>query len=81
MPPGLLRRVSSTWTTTTSATGLPTLEPAPVRRDRSASIKLHEAPLPRLGDASNGFTSFREVTYQKGMINSRERETQPIIVD
>ncbi|XP_053108877.1 cGMP-inhibited 3',5'-cyclic phosphodiesterase 3A isoform X2 [Hemicordylus capensis] len=42
LPPGLLRRVSSTWTTTTSATGLPTLEPAPVRRDRSASIKLHD---------------------------------------
>uniref|UniRef100_A0A8C4PAK3 Phosphodiesterase n=1 Tax=Dromaius novaehollandiae TaxID=8790 RepID=A0A8C4PAK3_DRONO len=42
LPPGLLRRVSSTWTTTTSATGLPTLEPAPVRRDRSASIKPHE---------------------------------------
>ncbi|XP_053318886.1 cGMP-inhibited 3',5'-cyclic phosphodiesterase 3A isoform X2 [Spea bombifrons] len=39
LPPGLLRRVSSTWTTTTSATGLPTLEPAPVRRDRSGSIK------------------------------------------
>ncbi|XP_031239645.1 cGMP-inhibited 3',5'-cyclic phosphodiesterase A isoform X1 [Mastomys coucha] len=46
LPPGLLRRVSSTWTTTTSATGLPTLEPAPVRRDRSASIKPHEAPSP-----------------------------------
>uniref|UniRef100_A0ACB8FMQ1 cGMP-inhibited 3',5'-cyclic phosphodiesterase A n=1 Tax=Sphaerodactylus townsendi TaxID=933632 RepID=A0ACB8FMQ1_9SAUR len=43
LPPGLLRRVSSTWTTTTSATGLPTLEPAPVRRDRSASIKPHDA--------------------------------------
>ncbi|MEE6477376.1 hypothetical protein FKM82_011490 [Ascaphus truei] len=42
LPPGLLRRVSSTWTTTTSATGLPTLEPAPVRRDRSASIKPHD---------------------------------------
>ncbi|XP_075705145.1 cGMP-inhibited 3',5'-cyclic phosphodiesterase 3A isoform X2 [Rhinoderma darwinii] len=39
LPPGLSRRVSSTWTTTTSATGLPTLEPAPVRRDRSGSIK------------------------------------------
>ncbi|CAI9608129.1 unnamed protein product [Staurois parvus] len=39
LPSGLLRRVSSTWTTTTSATGLPTLEPAPVRRDRSGSIK------------------------------------------
>ncbi|XP_051029385.1 cGMP-inhibited 3',5'-cyclic phosphodiesterase 3A [Phodopus roborovskii] len=46
LPPGLLRRVSSTWTTTTSATGLPTLEPAPVRRDRSASIKPHDAPSP-----------------------------------
>ncbi|XP_074758342.1 cGMP-inhibited 3',5'-cyclic phosphodiesterase 3A isoform X2 [Athene noctua] len=43
LPSGLLRRVSSTWTTTTSATGLPTLEPAPVRRDRSASIKPHES--------------------------------------
>uniref|UniRef100_A0A2D4K316 Uncharacterized protein n=2 Tax=Micrurus paraensis TaxID=1970185 RepID=A0A2D4K316_9SAUR len=42
LPPGLLRRVSSTWTTTTSATGLPTLEPASVRRDRSASIKLND---------------------------------------
>ncbi|KAM4675651.1 cGMP-inhibited 3',5'-cyclic phosphodiesterase 3A [Discoglossus pictus] len=42
LPPGLMRRVSSTWTTTTSATGLPTLEPAPVRRDRSASIKPHD---------------------------------------
>ncbi|XP_048643229.1 cGMP-inhibited 3',5'-cyclic phosphodiesterase A isoform X2 [Marmota marmota marmota] len=46
LPPGLLRRVSSTWTTTTSATGLPTLEPAPVRRDRSSSIKPHDAPSP-----------------------------------
>ncbi|KAI4824987.1 hypothetical protein KUCAC02_020692, partial [Chaenocephalus aceratus] len=42
--PGLLRRISSTWTTTTSATGLPSIEPGPVRRDRSASIKpFHEA--------------------------------------
>nr|XP_033807477.1 cGMP-inhibited 3',5'-cyclic phosphodiesterase A isoform X2 [Geotrypetes seraphini] len=46
LPPGLLRRVSSTWTTTTSATGLPTLEPAPVRRDRSGSLRPHEAPTP-----------------------------------
>ncbi|CAL8375735.1 unnamed protein product [Arctogadus glacialis] len=44
LPPGLFRRISSTWTTTTSATGLPTIEPGPVRRDRSASIKpCHEA--------------------------------------
>ncbi|XP_073418449.1 cGMP-inhibited 3',5'-cyclic phosphodiesterase 3A isoform X2 [Dendrobates tinctorius] len=39
LPSGFLRRVSSTWTTTTSATGLPTLEPAPCRRERSGSIK------------------------------------------
>ncbi|KAJ3591243.1 hypothetical protein NHX12_009189, partial [Muraenolepis orangiensis] len=39
LPPGLLRRISSTWTTTTSATGLPTIEPGPAPRDRSASIK------------------------------------------
>ncbi|KAM4038937.1 cGMP-inhibited 3',5'-cyclic phosphodiesterase 3A [Anomaloglossus baeobatrachus] len=39
LPSGFLRRVSSTWTTTTSATGLPTLEPAPLRRERSGSIK------------------------------------------
>uniref|UniRef100_A0A3P9IR60 Phosphodiesterase n=1 Tax=Oryzias latipes TaxID=8090 RepID=A0A3P9IR60_ORYLA len=39
LPPGLLRRISSTWTTTTSATGLPTIEPGPVCRDRSASVK------------------------------------------
>ncbi|KAG8438527.1 hypothetical protein GDO86_004915, partial [Hymenochirus boettgeri] len=42
LPTGLLRRVSSTWTTTTSATGLPALEPAPVRRDRSGSIKPYD---------------------------------------
>uniref|UniRef100_A0A3P9IZG4 Phosphodiesterase n=1 Tax=Oryzias latipes TaxID=8090 RepID=A0A3P9IZG4_ORYLA len=51
--PGLLRRISSTWTTTTSATGLPTIEPGPVRRDRSASIKpYHESltyRIPRSG--------------------------------
>lgn len=43
--PGLLRRTSSTWTTTTSATGLPTIEPGPVRRDRSASIKQYHETL------------------------------------
>uniref|UniRef100_A0A1A8BJ12 Phosphodiesterase n=1 Tax=Nothobranchius kadleci TaxID=1051664 RepID=A0A1A8BJ12_NOTKA len=40
-----LRRISSTWTTTTSATGLPTIEPGPVRRDRSASIKPYHETL------------------------------------
>ncbi|KAG7521907.1 cGMP-inhibited 3 3' [Solea senegalensis] len=43
--PGLLRRISSTWTTTTSATGLPTIEPGPVCRDRSASIKPYHETL------------------------------------
>ncbi|XP_035257277.1 cGMP-inhibited 3',5'-cyclic phosphodiesterase A-like isoform X2 [Anguilla anguilla] len=43
LPQGVLHRVSSSWTTTTSATGLPTLEPGPVCRDRSAGGKLaHE---------------------------------------
>ncbi|KAJ8006759.1 hypothetical protein DPEC_G00110550 [Dallia pectoralis] len=49
LPPGLLRRISSSWTTTTSATGLPTIEPGPIRRDRSASVKtLHDSPSCRL---------------------------------
>ncbi|XP_070544277.1 cGMP-inhibited 3',5'-cyclic phosphodiesterase 3A-like [Ptychodera flava] len=38
LPPNLLRRMSSTWTTTTSATGMPTLEPEPVRT-RSSSFR------------------------------------------
>uniref|UniRef100_A0A3B5PUK9 Phosphodiesterase n=1 Tax=Xiphophorus maculatus TaxID=8083 RepID=A0A3B5PUK9_XIPMA len=51
--PGLLRRISSTWTTTTSATGLPTIEPGPVRRDRSSSIKPYHESL----TSSHGFCS------------------------
>lgn len=39
MPPNLLRRMStSTWTTTTSATGMPTIEPEPCRK-RTASFR------------------------------------------
>jgi hypothetical protein len=39
VPPNLLRRMStSTWTTTTSATGLPTIEPEPCRK-RTASFR------------------------------------------
>lgn len=39
LPPSLLRRMStSTWTTTTSATGMPTLEPEPSRK-RSTSFR------------------------------------------
>ncbi|KAJ0069313.1 hypothetical protein NL108_003249, partial [Boleophthalmus pectinirostris] len=55
--PGLLRRISSTWTTTTSATGLPTIEPGPVRRDRSASIKpYHETLTCRYSPYSSSHT-------------------------
>ncbi|XP_065129425.1 cGMP-inhibited 3',5'-cyclic phosphodiesterase 3A isoform X2 [Paramisgurnus dabryanus] len=58
LPPALLRRISSTWTTTTSATGLPTLEPAPVRRDRSASIKApHDGPSSSLLNSDSGNNS------------------------
>lgn len=39
LPPSLIRRMStSTWTTTTSATGMPTLEPEPCRT-RSSSFR------------------------------------------
>ena len=81
LPPGLLRRVSSTWTTTTSATGLPTLEPAPVRRDRSASIKLHEAPSSRLGDVPLGFMFLGEVPYQKLIINYRGLQNRNRLIE
>uniref|UniRef100_A0AAY4D418 Phosphodiesterase n=2 Tax=Denticeps clupeoides TaxID=299321 RepID=A0AAY4D418_9TELE len=54
LPPGLLRRISSTWTTTTSATGLPTIEPGPVRRDRSSSIKpTHDCPASSVGSSES----------------------------
>ncbi|XP_074535634.1 cGMP-inhibited 3',5'-cyclic phosphodiesterase 3A-like [Halichoeres trimaculatus] len=58
LPPGLLRRISSTWTTTTSATGLPTIEPGPVCRDRSASIK-HTTD-------SEGWNNLMMTTISKG---------------
>ncbi|XP_033104806.1 cGMP-inhibited 3',5'-cyclic phosphodiesterase A-like [Anneissia japonica] len=38
LPPSLIRRMSTTWTTTTSATGMPTLEPQPLRT-RSSSFR------------------------------------------
>lgn len=45
LPSGSHRRISSFWTTTTSATGLPTIEPSPVRRDHSSTNKpVHESP-------------------------------------
>lgn len=48
LPSGPLRRISSSWTTTTSATGLPTIEPSLVRRDHSSTIKpIHDCPSSR----------------------------------
>ncbi|XP_066446826.1 cGMP-inhibited 3',5'-cyclic phosphodiesterase 3A isoform X2 [Eleutherodactylus coqui] len=83
LPSGLLRRVSSTWTTTTSATGLPTLEPAPVRRDRSGSIKptdtsanpdpWNSAPLGGICKSRSFSTPFAISNH----LNSRRRQGLP----
>lgn len=52
LPPSLLRRMStSTWTTTTSATGMPTLEPEPSRK-RSTSFRHGGAAATAAGDAT-----------------------------
>lgn len=46
MPPSLLRRMStSTWTTTTSATGMPTLEPEPSRKRSTSFRNLAQSPV------------------------------------
>ncbi|XP_036003809.1 cGMP-inhibited 3',5'-cyclic phosphodiesterase A [Fundulus heteroclitus] len=66
--PGLLRRISSTWTTTTSATGLPTIEPGPVRRDRSSSIKPYHDTL----TCSCGRPYIR-LTHGEGSIDKGDR--------
>ncbi|XP_076861693.1 cGMP-inhibited 3',5'-cyclic phosphodiesterase 3A isoform X3 [Brachyhypopomus gauderio] len=64
LPPGLLRRVSSSWTTTTSATGLPTIEPGPVRRDHSPNIKsAHDSSSSRVISASSATHNY---LYNKG---------------
>ncbi|XP_039625699.1 cGMP-inhibited 3',5'-cyclic phosphodiesterase A isoform X3 [Polypterus senegalus] len=79
LPPGLLRRISSTWTTTTSATGLPTIEPGPVRRDRSGSIKpVHEVSSCSCGRPYNKI-NFNEGTLDKVEIptNSLNRTDDP----
>ncbi|EEC07312.1 cGMP-inhibited 3,5-cyclic phosphodiesterase, putative [Ixodes scapularis] len=47
LPPSLLRRMStSTWTTTTSATGMPTLEPEPSRKRSTIVPSPREALVP-----------------------------------
>ncbi|KAM4554269.1 cGMP-inhibited 3',5'-cyclic phosphodiesterase 3A-like [Fundulus diaphanus] len=66
--PGLLRRISSTWTTTTSATGMPTIEPGPVRRDRSSSIKPYHETL----TCSCGRPYIR-LTHGEGSIDKGDR--------
>ncbi|KTG43791.1 hypothetical protein cypCar_00028494, partial [Cyprinus carpio] len=71
LPPGLLRRISSTWTTTTSATGLPTLEPGPVRRDRSASIKA-----PHDGPSSSCGRPYSKLRHGDGSIDAGDRTQQ-----
>ncbi|PRD28111.1 UNVERIFIED_CONTAM: cGMP-inhibited 3',5'-cyclic phosphodiesterase A [Trichonephila clavipes] len=46
LAPNVLRRMSTaTWTTTTSATGMPTLEPEPLRK-RSTSFRNLQSPPP-----------------------------------
>ncbi|XP_017350073.1 cGMP-inhibited 3',5'-cyclic phosphodiesterase 3A isoform X1 [Ictalurus punctatus] len=65
MPSGPLRRISSSWTTTTSATGLPTIEPSLVRRDHSSTIKpVHDNPSSRPMSASH-ITSAPNYLYNK----------------
>ncbi|KAK2832620.1 hypothetical protein Q7C36_016082 [Tachysurus vachellii] len=65
LPSGPLRRISSSWTTTTSATGLPTIEPSLVRRDHSSTIKpVHDSPSSRPFSASH-LTSAPNYLYNK----------------
>ncbi|XP_058272848.1 cGMP-inhibited 3',5'-cyclic phosphodiesterase 3A isoform X3 [Hemibagrus wyckioides] len=65
LPSGPLRRISSSWTTTTSATGLPTIEPSLVRRDHSSTIKpVHDCPSSRPMSASH-ITSAPNYLYNK----------------
>ncbi|KAL2093954.1 hypothetical protein ACEWY4_011266 [Coilia grayii] len=74
LPPGLLRKISSTWTTTTSATGLPTIEPGPVRRDRSASIKpYHEALICSCG------RPFSKLSHGEGSTDRIHRTDDPVV--
>ncbi|KAF5883529.1 cGMP-inhibited 3',5'-cyclic phosphodiesterase A isoform X2, partial [Clarias magur] len=65
LPSGSLRRTSSSWTTTTSATGLPTIEPSLVRRDHSSTAKpAHDNPSSRSMSASH-ITSAPNYLYKK----------------
>uniref|UniRef100_UPI00398E4A6E cGMP-inhibited 3',5'-cyclic phosphodiesterase 3B isoform X3 n=1 Tax=Pristiophorus japonicus TaxID=55135 RepID=UPI00398E4A6E len=69
LPAGQLRRNTGTWTTTTSATGLPTMEPAPLRWDRSNGMKPHpesgSASTSSVGSQANGPSSSNLLTIPK----------------
>uniref|UniRef100_A0A4W3J773 Phosphodiesterase n=1 Tax=Callorhinchus milii TaxID=7868 RepID=A0A4W3J773_CALMI len=69
LPTGQLRRNTGTWTTTTSATGLPTMEPAPLRWDRSNGMKPHaESGIMStcgIGSQANGPSSSNLLTIPK----------------
>ncbi|XP_078000078.1 cGMP-inhibited 3',5'-cyclic phosphodiesterase 3A-like [Glandiceps talaboti] len=63
LPPNLLRRMSSTWTTTTSATGMPTLEPEP-SRSRSSSFRHSRDSTPNISPSSSRSVSPSPTTGQ-----------------
>ncbi|XP_067850008.1 cGMP-inhibited 3',5'-cyclic phosphodiesterase 3B isoform X3 [Heptranchias perlo] len=69
LPTGQLRRNTGTWTTTTSATGLPTMEPAPLRWDRSNGMKPHpeigSVSTSNIGSQANGPSSSNLLTIPK----------------
>ncbi|XP_041443769.1 cGMP-inhibited 3',5'-cyclic phosphodiesterase A isoform X2 [Xenopus laevis] len=77
LPTGLLRRVSSTWTTTTSATGMPTLEPAPVRRDRSGSIKPLDPSLSSNPDSWHNSLLLKSRPFSPSLVISNTNHVNP----
>ncbi|XP_076304454.1 cGMP-inhibited 3',5'-cyclic phosphodiesterase 3A-like isoform X2 [Tachypleus tridentatus] len=81
LPPSLLRRMpASTWTTTTSATGMPTLEPEPNRK-RTTSFRFplgsNEQVSQSLGSATSGRSSFGEVSGRSNSPSRSLREAAP----
>ncbi|XP_050707424.1 cGMP-inhibited 3',5'-cyclic phosphodiesterase 3A-like, partial [Eriocheir sinensis] len=87
--PSLLRRMStSTWTTTTTATGMPTLEPTPCRKRASSfRVVLDSTPcgspthacclaLPREGGKSRSFST--TALYPEGGRRGAARERQTV---
>ena len=69
-PPNLLRRMStSTWTTTTSATGMPTIEPEPSRK-RTTSFQT--------GSANSGSTAVS--AFLLGNNNNKSLPFHPLLL-